>query len=210
MKAEDRFYQITLEHCGCPAYWSFSKQYAGTMEMLKAFIDELGQDAKPGSYKQGITDAFRRYQEGYHDATAFIAHSELQLIHPLTAYAVTSVHEAPFFYEHTNVWGFPYFITGKQMDAEFVYLRRGNELRRFVKATIESPMYGTEEDDCTSPLDGGFWGHPCVLKFHDGWLGNQIMFCDQIFGSKEEMQQDISTPAAIDFTGFFEDVFGDG
>lgn len=210
MKAEDRFYQITLEHYGCPAYCSFSKQYAGTMEMLKAFIDELGQGAKDDSYEQGIVDAFRRYQEGYHDASAFVAQGEHQLIHPLTAYAVTSVHEAPFFYEHTNVWGFPYFITGKQMDAELVYLRRGNELRRFVKATIESPMYGTEEDDCTSPLDGGFWGHPCVLNFHDGWLGNQIMFCDQIFGSKEEMQKDISAPAEIDFTGFFEDAFGDG
>lgn len=210
MKAEDRFYQITLEHYGCPAYCSFSKQYAGTMEMLKAFIDELGQGAKDDSYEQGIVDAFRRYQEGYHDARAFVAQGEHQLIYPLTAYAVTSVHEAPFFFEHTNVWGFPYFITGKQMDTELVYLRRGNELRRFVKATIESPMYGTEEDDCTSPLDGGFWGHPCVLKFHDGRLGNQIMFCDRHFETKEEMQKDISAPAEIDFTGFFEDAFGDG
>lgn len=210
MKAEDRFYQITLEHYGCPAYCSFSKQYAGTMDMLKAFVDELGQDAKADSYEQGIVDAFRRYQEGYHDASAFVAQGELQLIHPLTAYAVNTVCEAPFFYEHTNVWGYPYFMKGGQMKAELVYVRQGNDFMRYVKAAIESPQYGSKEDDCGMPLNDGFWGHPCVLKSDGDWLSNQIMFCDRLFETKEEMLKDISTPAKIDFTGFFEDAFGDG
>lgn len=210
MKANDRYYLITLEHFGTPAYCSFDKQYAGTMEMLNSFIYTLEQRAEPDSYEQGIADAFHRYQEGYHDASTFIAQGERQLIHPATAYAIQGKLAEPFFYEHTNVWGFPYFIRADRMESELVYLRRGLKFMRYVKATLDKPLYGTEQEHCDSPLNGNFWGHPGILCYDNSKLSNQVMFCDRFFETEDEMRKDILAPADIDFTEFFSDVFGDG
>ena len=210
MKTEDRFYQITLENYGKPAFCSFDKQYAGTMDMLADFIGSLEQIEDPGEYVKGIIDAFHRYRQGYHDATAFVAQGERRLIHPLSVYAIRNKEVEPFFYEHTNVWGFPYYISSEKMQADLVYLRRGKQFMRYVKATFEAPKYGTEKSRCNKPLGGSFWGHPEVLTEEKGLLFNRIMFCDQVYDGEEAMRRDMAEPSDIDFTEFFSDVFGDG
>lgn len=210
MRIEDQFYEITLEDYGKPAYCSFDKKYAGTMDMLLDFFCALEKIEDPGAYVSGLMDAFQRYRQGHHDASAFVAQSEHRLLYPLTARAILSKDATPFFYEHTNVWGFPYYISSEKMHADLVYLRKGKRFMRYVKAAIASPVYGTEADRCREPLSGGFWGHPKVLAVEDGLLFNRIMFCDHIYETEDEMRKDIMEPADIDFTDFFSDVFGDG
>lgn len=210
LKNTDRFFAITLEHYACPAFCSFNKEYIGTLAMLDGFIDTISKDVKEPSYLAGIINGYQRYRDGYHDATAFVAQSEVRLIHPLTTIEVHHHDAAPFFYEHTNVWGFPYFIRAERMNADIVYVRRGKNHMRYVGAYLEQPLYGTTENDCNDELNDSLWGHPGVLSFENGVLSSRIMFCDRLFESQAEMKQDILSPSPIDFTGFFEDVFGDG
>lgn len=210
MRIEDQFYEITLDDYGSPAYCSFDKQYAGTMDMLVDFFRALETIEEPGAYVSGLMDAFQRYRQGYHDASAYVALGERRLIRPMTVCDILSKDVTPFFYEHTNVWGFPYYISSEKMHADLVYLRKGEQFMRYVKAAIASPRYGTEEDHCREPIDGFFWGHPKVLALDEGILFNRIMFCDHIYETEDEMRRDMIEPTDIDFTGFFSDVFGDG
>lgn len=210
LKISDRYFEITLEHYATPSFCSFSKQYIGTLTMLDRFISSISHDVKEPSYLSGIINGYQRYRSGYHDATAFVAQSEVRLIHPLTTIECQHQEAAPFFYEHTNVWGFPYFIRAERMKADIVYVRRGESYKRYVGASLEHPLYGTTKEDCTDKLNDRLWGHPGVLSFENGVLSSRIMFCDRLFESQPEMRQDILSPSPIDFTGFFEDVFGDG
>ena len=61
MRVEERFYQITLEDYGKPAFCSFNKEYAGTIEMLLDFINALDQKEDSGAYEKGIVDTFHHY-----------------------------------------------------------------------------------------------------------------------------------------------------
>ena len=210
LKPENRYYQITLEHYGTPAFCSFDKQYAGTMEMLLDFIDALEQDEDASEYEKGIIDAFHRYRQGYHDASAFVAQGERRLIHQVSGCEVLHKEVAPFDYVHTNVWGFPYYISSEKMTADLVYLRRGNQYMRYVKASFEAPKYGTTKERCNKPLGGSFWGHPGILTADDDLLHNRLMFCDCLFETEANMRDDIADPSDIDFTEFFSDIFGDG
>lgn len=210
LKNTDRFFVITLEHYASPAFCSFNKEYICTLTMLDDFIDSISQEVKEPSYLAGIINAYQRYRSGYHDATAFIAQSEMRLIHPLTTIEVLHQEASPFFFKHTNVWGFPYYIRAERMMADIAYVRRGKSYMRYVAASLEQPVYGTEEDHCNDTLGDQLWGHPGVLSFDQSVLSSRIMFCDRRFNSLEEMKQDILSPSQIDFTGFFEDVFGDG
>ena len=83
LKISDRYFEITLEHYATPSFCSFSKQYIGTLTMLDRFISSISHDVKEPSYLSGIINGYQRYRSGYHDATAFVAQSEVRLIHLL-------------------------------------------------------------------------------------------------------------------------------
>lgn len=204
------FYEITLAQFAAPAFCSRHIHYAGTLPMISEFVDSLKKLATPGSYEQGVVDAFNTYLSGVKDAKAVIAYVEEQLIHELHTIGVRELQIEPFSHQHINIWGYPYYIQASRARIFLAYLCQCDMYSRYVKLELTTPLYRSEPELPFKELGRTVWGHPGILVYRNKILSNRIMFCDKKFGDVEQARCDMEHPSEIDFSGFFNDIFGDG
>lgn len=204
------FYSITLEQFAAPAFYSGYLHYAGTLPMISSFVDSLKSLATPGSYEQGVVDAFGAYLEGAKEAKVRVAYAEEQLIHKLDTVGIEDLQIEPFYYRHLNIWNFPYYIRADRAQVFLAYLRKEDAYLRYVKLELTNPLYSAEPELPFKELGHTVWGHPGVLVYKNKILSNRIMFCDKKFEDAEEARRDMEHPSEVNFSGFFNDIFGDG
>ena len=118
--------------------------------------------------------------------------------------AVKETRIAPFRWDHINVWDCVYHIRADRCAAKLAYIKTSGRYCRCVLADFWNPTYEGR------PFNGMFWGQPAMLAYGSGHLYNRLMYLENQFQSEAEMLADIENPEAIDFSGFFDDVFGDG
>ena len=143
---DSAFYKITLEQFAAPAFYSGYTHHAGTLPMISDFINSLKNVATPGSYEQGVVDAFNSYLEGVQDAKARIAYSEVQLIHELHTVGVKDIQIEPFTHQHLNIWGFPYYIRADRAQASLIYLCQEDTYLRYIKLMLVAPLYSGDTE----------------------------------------------------------------
>ena len=206
----EQFHRITLDEYASPSFCSFTKEYVGTREMLNAFADALCESHSASEQFREIADGIHQYKANEDIVTAHVAYNEIRLLSAVQALHATTTEESPFYFEHTNVWGFPYFVRAQQVRLQRLWYRIDDCYRRAIGASFFLPCYGSEQDDLTRPLGEAFWGHPGILYMQDGWLSSRLMYEELAFAGEEELNADIASPADVDCKGFFDDVFGDG
>lgn len=122
----------------------------------------------------------------------------------VTILAVKEICMAPFQWNHMNVWDCVYHIRAGQCEVKLAYIKMPDIYCRCVLAEFWNPAYDGR------PLNGRFWGQPAMLVYEGVRLRNRLMYLEKCFQSETKMLADIVHPSEVDFTGFFEDVFGDG
>lgn len=215
LSSDEPLYCITLSNYATPSFITADTWYAGTRAMLDHFFDVLDRQNRENppdtgdfeSYEETIVKQYRRYQAGETEVKAFCS----QLIRPITLCHLTAPMEtAPISLTHTNVWSCPYFIAADRARFQLAYGACEGKYFRFALADFENGRFGISENKLDLELDGPFWGHPAMLGLDGSLLYDRLMFLERRFDSREEMEADIAAPAAVDYTGFFNDFFGDG
>ena len=81
-----------------------------------------------------------------------------------------------------------------------------------MRATITDLQYSTDTEDW-HPLGGALWGFPHMLERVKPYIYNRLAVEDKIFKTLKEAKADYEQFQGVldtDYTGFCNDIFGDG
>lgn len=219
LTADEPLFCIALWDYALPSFCSGSTLYLGTQTMLDQFFDALEQALRERNegelehpcYEGDILEAYRKYQAGDKRVKACIAYADIQLICPAALHHLSPPRTvAPFDNTHINIWGCPYVIKAAAVRYQTAYVECRSKFCRVVLAECDGVRYRGEGGARDHPMSCGTWGHPAMLAVEERLLYGRLMFLERQFKSRTEMQADIAAPAGIDFSGFFNDYFGDG
>ena len=214
LSADQPIRLVTLQDYATPDFCSFHKWYAGTEEMLAGFFAALGRqvdEGEEGSYETDVIETYHRYLAGEQDAETLIASEIQQLVRPLDVLGIGRPTEmAPYTTVYRSAWDVPYYIQAEAVRVQLVYARCGETYARFALAEFEKGKFGSEPDCPRENLGVGFWGHPAMITQEGDVLYNRLMFLERRFDSRAALEEDLQRPAELDFSGFMDDLFGEG
>lgn len=206
------YYRLELDDYALPGFVSSGKYYFGTIDDIRGFISALSADPQTKEPYKKLTDAFRAYMDGQADVTHWVAYREVPLIVPATVLYRTETSLTDHQWEHLNIWGWPYVMRCDKADAEHLWISCEEEWTRCVKVTFQKLQYeqlnGSWED-----IGRMLWGFPHILEWSNQLCRNRLAVHEESFETKEEAERDWITfqPSPCpNFTGFCNEIFGDG
>ena len=104
---------------------------------------------------------------------------------------------------HLNIWGYPYEMKTDEGRVAVYWIEEEGLYKRIILPYFINLRYNDHK--VTSS-----WGNPDVIVIGDNYITLNYGYCDKIFSSKEEMENDIVNPSQFDFTQFCNEIFGDG
>lgn len=112
---------------------------------------------------------------------------------------------------HSNTYGFPYYMSCRELYSNHLWIRVDNQHFRCVRACCFDLRYSPEEQEQPGKLIGGYWGFPHQIRIENTMTYCQLFVVEKAFANASEAMQDITgfTGEAI-LDEFFDDIFGDG
>ena len=206
---KDPAFVITLWDYASPSFCSFTKEYAGNLQMLDRYFAVRAMEHPDSEETQYFASAFARLRQGEAGIIVNVAYQDVPFGKPAELIAVKKTDMLRFEYRHMNVWDCPYWIHAERCEARLAYIRADDMYLRCVLAEFTSPMYSTVPDE-RIPLGRMIMGQPSLIALEADRLYNRLMIVESRFDSEKELNSDMKTPCEIDYSGFFDDVFGDG
>lgn len=199
----NKIYHIELDDYSTPAFVSFGKNYYGTMEDIEEFISKFKDDENGELVK-----AFQEYKDGNRDVEITVAYKKRKMLEEVKIYGSKEINSGSFEWEHTNIWGFPYYLRCESLNSLHFWIKSGVILYRVIKAKFTNLQYKNaigEWSDINS-----IWGFPHIIEFG---MYNTLMVVEKMFDTVQELKNDMQNFNSIedmDFTSFCNDIFGDG
>lgn len=177
----DNYYIFTLPDCFAPAFVTFYKYYFGTAEEREKITE---RDMKP----------------------------------PIKAELLkkkTFVSAEESYYSFLNVYNCKYYLAIAGFKADVLLVKYNDTYGIYTSAEIENPEYDGGIVPGYKPLKGGFWGLSGQLQVNEKSENNfsvytSLAYMDEQFDSEEEAIEYFNNITEPNFSGFFEDIFGDG
>ena len=115
-------------------------------------------------------------------------------------------------YEHTNIWGYPYFVWWDRLESVHLWIGSKDKFLRCVRARMKNLKYDTDEDAAMIQSPGEqIWGYPHVLEYRHPFHFNRMYVIEKRFDSEKEMINDLeSYDGGIELSGWLDELFGDG
>lgn len=208
----EEYYRITLDDYACPGFVSWDKSYFGTLEDIRALVEALEASGDHGMPMAELISAFRAYEAGEKHITHHVAYQEVPLLEPVKLLGKEMVQSGSYAWVHFNTWGCPYHMRCDGVETEHLWLEGSGKYYRVVKARFRNLQYQGLAGQWR-PMTDGFWGFPEMLVFEDGYLYNRLAVVEKSSSLQELVEEDMSTfPSErdVDFTGFSQEIFGDG
>jgi len=208
----DKYYRLELDDYAKPGFVSFGKYYFVTLDTLQEWLTALERDEKMAIPFEMLSTAFKAYQQGQKDVTHNVAYNHVPFLKSATVLHCEETRFDNYAWEHINIWGFPYNMRCKCVEARHLWLKCGNAYTRYVEARFTNLEYEGVAGEWY-PLEDGFWGYPEVLTTEDCVTRNRLAEREKNFKNREEADEDWKafcvTPTP-DFKEFCNDIFGDG
>ncbi len=179
-------YGVELLDCALPAFVTFEKPYFGSLEDIAEFRRAL-RESKASGLKE---------------MTFFTTH----------VYGAKHSEQEKGTFEHTNTWGFPYFIWWERLESVHVWLRYNQKYWRCLRARITDMTIDTEPDGENAHSYGEqIWGHPNIVEYRKPYHFNRMYVIEKHFESEKELLEDMEQfHGDVELKGFLDDIFGDG
>ena len=115
-------------------------------------------------------------------------------------------------YEHTNIWGFPYFIWWDKLDSVHIWISDKGKYYRCVRARMKSLEYDTDPSGAMKHSPGEqIWGYPHVLEYRHPFHFNRMYVIEKQFKTEEQLLDDLKHyNGDIQLKEWLDDLFGDG
>lgn len=208
---DTQYYRLELDDYSTASFCSFGKYYFGTLEEIRAFINAVDEKCK-GCHRE-LVSAFRAYEAGQTEVTHHAAFQEVPLLTPARLVHKENLVLENYDWEHLNTWQSVYKMRCEKVETEHLWLEcEGCGFRavkaNFKKLQCESVFGGRREIG-----EDMLWGVPCMLQEDSGRFRNVLAELEKGFQNREEIEQDWETFKKVpdpQFTGFCDDIFGDG
>ena len=211
-KENPTYYRLELDDYSAAAFTSFGKYYYGTMEDLRYFFGELTIDEELKKRFKDLISTFQAFNEGQQDLTHSIAYRKVPFLVPAHLLHKETVTLESYKWEHTNTWGWPYYMRCDKVESEHLWFACGGEYFRAVKAVFSKLQYAGTADQWNH-IGTMLWGFPCILTGNPFSFWNRLAEPEKHFKTMEEVRQDwkafLETPDP-DYSEFCNDIFGDG
>jgi len=211
-KEKTTYYRLELDDYSAAAFTSFGKYYYGTMEDLRYFFGELTIDEELKKRFKDLISTFQAFNEGQQDLTHSIAYRKVPFLVPAHLLHKETVTLESYKWEHTNTWGWPYYMRCDKVESEHLWFACGGEYFRAVKAVFSKLQYAGTADQWNH-IGTMLWGFPCILTGNPFSFWNRLAEPEKHFKTMEEVRQDwkafLETPDP-DYSEFCNDIFGDG
>ena len=211
-KENPTYYRLELDDYSAAAFTSFGKYYYGTMEDLRCFFGELTIDEELNKRFKDLISTFQAFDEGQQGLTHYIAYRKVPLLVPAHLLHKETVTLESYKWEHTNTWGWPYYMRCDKVESEHLWFACGGEYFRAVKAVFLKLQYAGTADQWNH-IGTMLWGFPCILTGNPFSFWNRLAEPEKHFKTMEEVQQDwkafLKAPDP-DYSEFCNDIFGDG
>ena len=211
-KENSIYYRLELDDYSAAAFTSFGKYYYGTTEDLRCFFEELISDGELKKRFKDLISTFQAFDEGQQGLTHSIAYRKVPFLVPAHLLHKETVTLESYKWEHTNTWGWPYYMRCDKVESEHLWFACGGEYFRAVKAVFSKLQYAGTADQWNH-IGTLLWGFPCILTGNPFSFWNRLAEPEKHFKTMEEVQQDwkafLETPDP-DYSEFCNDIFGDG
>ena len=211
----NQYYAISLWDYSLPAICSGSSYYYGTMDEITRFIKTLSAKEKR-SFEYTIA-AFEQYKQGVIDVTHNVAYAPMRLITPVKLIRERSQSFSACEWTYLNTYGAPYYLKCDGGNCVQLLVKRDKKYYSCIRFYLENLQYSSDYDrDSWRTLDGGFWGHPCIIDVdrdrESKFVVHSNLFAeDKVFNSiKAAHFDELNNNTVPDIAAFAKDVFGDG
>lgn len=229
------YYRLELDDYSAASFTSFNKYYFGTMEDIREFINALEADERTRKNHADLIAIFHRYEQGETDLQHNVAYRKVPFLVPAKV-----LYKMPAIYldhqwEHTNLWGFPYYMRCRKAEAEHIWLQCEKQHYRCVKVRFTDLQFGTIVGEWDT-VEDRFWGYPKILACEMPFTWNRLAEIEKElspkdlpallekwgYQSEEDPNQLIPRTIALadkkafekqpdpEFSHFCDDIFGDG
>ncbi len=211
-KTNPKYYRLELDDYSAASFTSFGKYYYGTLEDLRGFFGELALDEDFKDRFKDLTSTFQAFEEGQQNLNHNVAFREVPFLVPVRLLHKEKITMENYEWEHTNTWGWPYYMRCEKVESEHLWFACGREYCRTTKAVFSKLQYtGTIGE--WSNVGTMLWGFPCILVGDSSGFRNRLAEPEKFFKTKTEAQRDwemFANSPDPDYSEFCNDIFGDG
>ena len=206
-----QFFQVELDDYAAPGFYSGSKHYFGTMEQIHEWISAIESDDFFAPKFKRLCATYHTYRSGDTEVTHPVAYREVLFLKPAVLLHKEEGHLNYYEWEHTNIWGFPYYMKCDYADVTHLWLKCDQKYYRHVIARFKNLQYqNSVEEWCPLKM---YWGFPKIIVEDGGITRNLLAVREKIFETRVEAEDDwknFQKQKDVDFCEFCNDIFGDG
>jgi len=207
-----QLYRLTLDDYSTPGFCSFSTDYIGTLEDIKAFIEALRSDERTAQSQSRLIEAWDNYEAGNHDVTYNAAYQENKLLAHVKCLGAASTELTDYEWEHLNTWGCPYYMQCSRAESTHIWVSYQGKYRRCVRVKFTNLQYKNTVGEYVD-FGGMCWGYPHMIEEDGKFTFHRMYVIEKPFKNKEEALLDMENfqkSPDIEFKYVLNDIFGDG
>ena len=159
---QKQYYALTLDDYSIPSTASGDKQYFGTLDEISGFINSLKEDKERAEHHKGLFEAFDKFCAGDKDVTHYVAYNQHQLLRPVQLIATFEHEMQNYEWEHTNAFGFPYFMRFESAKVKHYWFKFGKKYLRCIRADMVNLQYQNTIGNWIE-REGDYWGFPNII-----------------------------------------------
>ena len=206
----EKYYVLNLWDYGTPTFVSFDKMYVGTEVEIRTAIEAMKTEGKEAEKVAAV----ERYFAGDKTTTLNIAYRDIPILEPCTRVASSTLNLGEYSWEHTNVWGFPYFMKCDSVEVKQIIVKYKRKYYRCARAWFKNLCY----ESVTRKWDllGDFFLGPDYLfdvldKPGEGRTMNNLLYVsEEVYAKLEDAEDKLLSEEHLVFKGFCDDIFADG
>lgn len=208
---DKRYYRLELTDYSAVSFCSFGKYYFGTLEEIRTFIDRLEKER--GDSQRELVSAFRACEAGQTDASHHAAFQKVPLLTSAVLVHQESLVLEDYAWDHLNTWQSIYKMRCKKVESEHLWFECEGRFFRSVKAAFKELQHESALGGWKAVTEEMLWGFPCMIRGDSLQLQSMLAEPERGFSDLEALEHDwnafMRNPVP-DYTGFCDDIFGDG
>lgn len=210
-QGQGKYYRLSLLDCSTPSFATFSKAYYGTMEDIRVFKQSLAA-TRTGECPSSLESALDIALGGNTSVNNPDLYWDEALILPVTVIGKANATLHNHTWVHFNIWDCPTEMQCDRVETEHLWIVDGENYIRAMFVRFDGLRRQTYNGEF-KPIST-LWGHPGVITVKaQRRYANTLAITEKRFGSEMELVADMELFPInhdIDFSGFCDDIMGNG
>lgn len=204
---KDKYYAFFLDDYATVSFVSGGKVYFGTMDDFARLLKDKRNEK--------FIEPYEKFKKGNRTVECAVAYGKHRFAYPVHLLDTTTETVGAERYEHTNIYGFPYYILyDKKVETRYLI-----KYKNMYHVAYRLQLENMRCEDTMSKLGEwkirSFWGFPSMIQnisnnpkksIHE----NVLLELTEAYPTEEEARAVFSIQRSLNYEEFYNDIFGDG